>query len=150
MAVEPQAELLSSLQRLFVGGLYSDLLIVCGDDRCQEGNTGIIYLNDDDPLAVRLMMHYLYHLDYPHQDDAHSILPDTEAASFTFSAPDSPKSTSRKKDKKAKKVGKFGIDPIKLSNLTIHARVYALAEKYDIQSLKSTALEKFRGDAELS
>jgi hypothetical protein len=32
----------------------------------KEALTGEIHLVEDDPQAVRMMLHYLYHLDYPH------------------------------------------------------------------------------------
>lgn len=32
----------------------------------QEASTGVVDLSQDDPQAVKMMMHYFYHLDYPH------------------------------------------------------------------------------------
>ncbi|RYP11327.1 hypothetical protein DL764_000145 [Monosporascus ibericus] len=81
-------ELLVSLKELFKTSAYSDLIIACGDDehrvhravvyprskrlvemsnnRPQERDDyDILVLAEDDPQAVSLMLHYLYHLDYP-------------------------------------------------------------------------------------
>ncbi|PCD21347.1 hypothetical protein AU210_016313 [Fusarium oxysporum f. sp. radicis-cucumerinum] len=75
-----------STQRLFDDGTYSDLTIVCDNHHkvhkaivcprseffasaCngpfQEGESSVIHLAEDDPFAVKAMLHYLYHLDYP-------------------------------------------------------------------------------------
>ncbi|RYP19977.1 hypothetical protein DL765_003026 [Monosporascus sp. GIB2] len=64
-------ELLVSLKELFKTSAYSDLIIECGDDEhkvhraVERGDHDILVLVEDDPQAVRLMLHYLYHLDYP-------------------------------------------------------------------------------------
>ncbi|RYO84306.1 hypothetical protein DL766_008139 [Monosporascus sp. MC13-8B] len=64
-------ELLVSLKGLFKTSAYSDLIIECGDDEnkvhraVERGGHEILVLVEDDPQAVRLMLHYLYHLDYP-------------------------------------------------------------------------------------
>ncbi|RYP93162.1 hypothetical protein DL770_000736 [Monosporascus sp. CRB-9-2] len=59
-------ELLVSLKELFKTSAYSDLIIDCGDDEHRKtGDHDILVLAEDDPQAVSLMLHYLYHLDYP-------------------------------------------------------------------------------------
>ncbi|RYP74063.1 hypothetical protein DL771_003252 [Monosporascus sp. 5C6A] len=59
-------ELLVSLKELFKTSAYSDLIIECGDDEHKEkGDHDTLVLVEDDPQAVSLMLHYLYHLDYP-------------------------------------------------------------------------------------
>ena len=100
------------------------------------------------------MIHYLYHLDYPHQDDAaQSIALNAAASSFTFASPPPLSTLSKKTDTLPKKGGLFdglGNAPLRPpSNLTIHAKVYALAEKYTIEGLKSLALKKFKTDLDL-
>ncbi|KAJ6436286.1 retrovirus polyprotein [Purpureocillium lavendulum] len=72
---------LTCIRSLYKSGDYSDFKIVCGDDKhavhkavvCPRSKAladmkpdqdGII-LRDDNPQAVGLMIHYLYHLDYP-------------------------------------------------------------------------------------
>ncbi|EGY20905.1 uncharacterized protein VDAG_02429 [Verticillium dahliae VdLs.17] len=99
------------------GGIIA---IMLGRLRMTEGNTGTIHLEDDDPLAVKLMIHYLYHLDYPHQDDiSHPFLADTKATRFTFSVPEPPNSA-----------------PLEDSD-----------EKTQKAALKSSALHKFKTEA---
>ncbi|KAH7308609.1 hypothetical protein B0I35DRAFT_464184 [Stachybotrys elegans] len=142
MAVEPRDELMGSLKKLFIGGSYSDLVIKCGSDEhhvhraiicprstffaaaCngafKESNTGVICLEEDDPQTVELMLYYLYHLDYPKQKETPP--PVTPSAKSTQLIPACSKSTG----------------------LTLHAKIYAIAEKYDIQGLKTLALRKFK------
>ncbi|KAB5531395.1 hypothetical protein GE09DRAFT_1146941 [Coniochaeta sp. 2T2.1] len=85
---KPMAVLTEGLGSLFIEGKYSDLTVACGpssyrthkavlctqspffakacDGSFKEASTGIIELTEDDPEAVRMMMHYFYHHDYPH------------------------------------------------------------------------------------
>ncbi|KAF2459116.1 hypothetical protein BDY21DRAFT_267532, partial [Lineolata rhizophorae] len=75
------------LYRLFIDPKYADLTVTCGTDvyrlhksvvcprsdffakACEgnfkEGRDSVIHLDDDDGLAVRLMVYFFYHLDYP-------------------------------------------------------------------------------------
>ncbi|KAI1343494.1 hypothetical protein F5Y15DRAFT_234825 [Xylariaceae sp. FL0016] len=90
MGQEAINELVGSLKGLFKSGAYSDLRIDCGEDQhavhravvCprskritelqaapqkwsdDDGIKDVIELKDENPKAVRLMLHYLYHLDY--------------------------------------------------------------------------------------
>ncbi|KXJ93844.1 hypothetical protein Micbo1qcDRAFT_193188 [Microdochium bolleyi] len=77
-------ELLESLKKLYKSAEYSDIVVKCGDDEhnvhqavvyprapklkelVDQSDTSQIDLSQDDPQAVRLLLHYLYHLDYPH------------------------------------------------------------------------------------
>lgn len=87
-----------------------------------------------------MMIYYFYYLDYPNQEEASpSLISDPEDASSTF-YPEPPNSITRKKNNKEK-------NKELSSSLSLHAMVYALAEKYNIPGLKSVALEKFRKDA---
>ncbi|KAB5545473.1 hypothetical protein GE09DRAFT_1131302 [Coniochaeta sp. 2T2.1] len=85
---KPMAVLTEGLGSLFIEGKYSDLTVACGqssyrthnavlstqspffakacDGSFKEASTGVIELTEDDPEAVRMMMHYFYHHDYPH------------------------------------------------------------------------------------
>jgi len=77
---------MSSLNELYVGGEYSDLTIVSRTKNYQvhraivcprseyfasasrkvSATTGSVHLaEEDDPLAVDMIFHYMYHLDYP-------------------------------------------------------------------------------------
>ncbi|KAI1160436.1 BTB/POZ protein [Nemania serpens] len=138
----PSKELLGSVKRLHSNGDYSDLTIVCDGKhyrvhKCiicprsdffaaacrggfKEAREGKISLPDDDPKAVDLMIWYFYHLDY----EVHG------AGGATGQLPP----------------GMSSIAVID-SELMVHAKVYALAEKYLIGSLKSLALEKFKRQA---
>ncbi|EON61622.1 hypothetical protein W97_00837 [Coniosporium apollinis CBS 100218] len=279
MGDKPREELMCSMRELFTDDTYSDLTITCGRDQhrvhkaivcprskffaaaCngvfKEARTAKIPLPHDDAQAVRLMVHYLYHLDYPHvslysEDDdrgdgtaeeveagtanvdagdeynqeeaapaqeappSEEVLQVEEALSEAAEPPSPPppqlepqridviyapwdSSGSTKKMKKRKKKSSFWYegpraepermllqesdegpsraayaqrawnDPpqatedapeepvpadldatqplIQSPNLIIHAKVYALAEKYNITALKALALEKFAVEA---
>ncbi|KAL2166783.1 hypothetical protein VTG60DRAFT_2136 [Thermothelomyces hinnuleus] len=169
----PNNELLHSLDKLFKEGTYSDLTITCGNDEykvhkaiicprssfakaCgglfQEGSTGVVSLPDDDPQTVRLMMHYFYHLDYPRQREIkHGFLKKSQSTNPKSDVVTNPSSTSGKTSNKTPKSA-YSIPPpqgFEVPNLTIHARLYALAEKYDVQGLKALALEKFKEEARI-
>lgn len=128
----------------------------------QEGNKNTIELRPltpgiedeacDDPLAIKLMVDFFYHLDY--------IAPTLPAWSVTKKVPqESPSSTTEtavevddpwadltagKKSKKKKK--KHAVD----DNVTVHARVFAAAVKYQVPSLQALAAFKFATAARLS
>ncbi|KAI0018785.1 hypothetical protein F4780DRAFT_781000 [Xylariomycetidae sp. FL0641] len=94
-------ELLATLKELFETGKYADLRVLCGDDdhwvhqsvvcprskrfaelvltadKCEdaEGPGEVIVLKDEDPKTVRLMLHYLYYLDYPSSTSSSSPPP---------------------------------------------------------------------------
>ncbi|KID81498.1 succinate-semialdehyde dehydrogenase [Metarhizium guizhouense ARSEF 977] len=197
-------DLLDSLNESFYTGKYSDCTIVCGDyeqrahklvicprstffeaafaHEMKEKATGIIELQEDDPEAVKLMVYYLYHLDYPYMPPCQlfeyikcnpkssgpsSPLVRTLASSqrtavptigsggmsgdLPISKPDCQCGRTRRLctcnyegRQSADQVGQVQESP----NLLHHSRVYALAEKYGIQSLKNLAVTKFRKDSE--
>lgn len=88
MGDEPRKELMSSMHEVFRDPKYSDLTIICGKDEYKvhrvivcprskfpanscnggfkEAHTARISLHHNDRQAVKLMVHYFYHLDYPH------------------------------------------------------------------------------------
>lgn len=101
----------------------------------KEGRTGIVALPDDNPRVVELMIRFFYYLDYPKlpeiwQDKSPEAAQDEKQWLSAGWGPPQPESEE-------------SIGP----NLTIHAMVYALGEKYDIQGLKALSLEKFKKEA---
>jgi len=79
-----------AVNRLHLGGKYSDLTITCNDrqwsvhkailcsrsgffdgacsNRFREADTGVIDLSEDDEDAIEHMIHYFYHLDYLNEE----------------------------------------------------------------------------------
>lgn len=118
-----------------------------------------------------MMMHYFYHLDYPHiplyeqaADKADSFLPSasdsTAMEPSKICAPDpwgfeessTPTRRNLKKPKKPFPRGWVGLDtatPIRDPNLIIHANVYALGEQYGVEGLKAVALQKFSKEVDV-
>ena len=114
------------------------------------------------------MVHYFYYLDYPPK------LGDQETPIHTSATP---KANNMSNYPLAKKVGYTGVptgnmfesdsesedpsysesesesgpepDAPKLPKLSIHARVYALGEKYDIKGLKTLSIKKFNQAAKV-
>lgn len=139
----------------------------------QEAQTGIINLSDADPQAVRLMLHYFYHLDYPHvglhqpgaeTPEGTSIVPEQGEASLAEQPDDHfawrslRSGKSKKRPAKKKPAWESPGDEAGLSdtttqrrepNLIIHANIYALGEQYAVEGLKSVALTKFSDEAKL-
>ncbi|KAI1013630.1 hypothetical protein LB503_010604 [Fusarium chuoi] len=161
-------------------GKYSDLTIVCGNNRyrvhrniicarskffdvsCDSGfkeSNGEIMLPDDDPAAVQKMIGYIYNIEYTpettqmqeHDDDVEVELSDTDYDASEryrmklFGA----EFVERKRIKRLKerKWASWKVDePIPSSQLSLHAKVYALGEKYRIEGLKKEAKIKFESE----
>ncbi|KAH6874740.1 hypothetical protein B0T10DRAFT_585924 [Thelonectria olida] len=131
-------------------GLYSDLRITCGTDEhlvhkvlvctrssflaeaCSEplevGEKSLIHLPDDDPEAVAAVISYLYRGSYAH-----------------------PESGAERPSKEQLDAGKWKVSvhgeetaSLQEKYLGLHAKVYILAKKYGIQSLKELALNNVR------
>ncbi|GKU08016.1 speckle-type poz protein [Fusarium langsethiae] len=193
---EPGNALLRCLKELFDESAYSDLTIVCGDDcykvhkaivcprseffasACngpfQEGDSGVIHLPEDDPLAMKMMIHYFYHLDYPtattpavdasetaipqpftfrcayQPNESAQMDPATGSSSATLSKKDKKKMKEKERELRrlaqphSQRSGSASATP----NLCLHAKVYALGEKYGIGDLKGFALHKFHAEAQ--
>ncbi|KAI0103922.1 hypothetical protein GGR51DRAFT_522909 [Nemania sp. FL0031] len=142
---EPSQEMFNLFKQLYSDGDYADLVITCHGKQHQvhkaivcprsdffaaacrsnmkEARTGIIDLPDDDPYVVDMMVYYFYHLDY--------LVPVSNGART------SDRMGSRDADDDAVS------SPPSYSDLVVHAKVYALAAKYFISSLKTLALRKF-------
>ncbi|CAG9951764.1 unnamed protein product [Clonostachys rosea f. rosea IK726] len=151
-----RVELMRSVRSLFFTGDYSDCTIICGNYELRmhksiicprsrvfaamfthglkEIETGVARLDDEDPEAVRSLLYYMYHLDYPCRDS--SGLVKANDGESEVGAPDpltSPRSES--------------VMYPDAPNLIHHCRVYCLADKFDVGSLKSLAAEKFEEEA---
>jgi hypothetical protein len=126
-----------------------------------QESDGEINLPDDDPAAVQKMIGYLYNIDYTptttqmpdYQDDVEAELSDTEYDAETryrmrlFGA----EFIERKRIKqlKEREWGGWKVDePPLASQLCLHAKVYALGEKYGIRGLKKAAKGKFESEIE--
>ncbi|KAI1496418.1 BTB/POZ protein [Biscogniauxia marginata] len=135
-------ELIYSMKKLYYTGEYSDLVISCGGKyykvhkaivcprskffakACsgdfKEGRDGTIELPEDDPQIVNIMIYYLYHLDY-------------DASSLMRKANDTEDELTRN----------IPAPQPCYPTLVVHAKVYALAEKYFLDSLKALSTQKF-------
>ncbi|KAH6873632.1 hypothetical protein B0T10DRAFT_449832 [Thelonectria olida] len=131
-------------------GIYSDLTVRCGnkeypvhkvlactrfpflakacDGPYEEGRSGVIDLSDDDHDAVDSMICYLYNGYYPRIESGTTV------------------SVAQPPGSKSWTVDDFGEVTLGLQvkYLCLHARVYALAEKYAVSGLKEIALRYFR------
>ncbi|KAI1484747.1 BTB/POZ protein [Biscogniauxia mediterranea] len=142
----PSKELMDCMRELYSSQTYSDLVISCGgkhykvhkaiicprskffakacSGHFKEGSSGTVELPEDDPHIVDIMIYYLYHLDY----DASSLM----------------RGAANTEDGLTKDISAAVFAPQPRSPaLVIHAKVYALAEKYFIDSLKALATQKF-------
>ncbi|KAF5265660.1 hypothetical protein FOXYS1_3509 [Fusarium oxysporum] len=160
-ANEDRNDYMESLPVFLETGEFSDLIIVCGNDRYRvhrlilggrsnffkvacNGNfkesDGEINLPDDDPAAMP---------DY--EDDVEAELSDTEYDTETryrmrlFGT----EFIERKRIKQLKELewGGWQVGEPPLSpQLSLHAKVYALGEKYRIEGLKKAAKGKFESE----
>jgi hypothetical protein len=110
--------------------------------RFQEGKSGIVVLADDDPEAVELMIHYFYYFDYTTQAEVQNKL---TVETLRQASSMSPSATLAQHEKALR--DRFGAFNTMAPSITVHSRVYALGEKYDIQGLKHLSLEKFKKEA---
>ncbi|KAH7110418.1 hypothetical protein B0J13DRAFT_570183 [Dactylonectria estremocensis] len=131
------------------GGIYSDLKITCGgkeypvhkvllctrssffkkacDSAFKEGESNTIDFLEDDTEAVDSMICYVYNGYYP-RTELVTMGPKIENLNSTW------------------KIEEFGEATLglQIEYLTLHAKVYALAEKYEVSGLKEMALRNFK------
>lgn len=116
---------------------------VSGSSLEQDQNTSdenrVIYLEEDDPIAVWAMVRYLYHLSYPPPTDRarKEILGKGQEAEISDSEGEENKRPVKSGDRIAAR---------SWSCVHRHARIYSLAEKYGIPGLKRFAGNAF-GDS---
>ncbi|OCL12363.1 hypothetical protein AOQ84DRAFT_386177 [Glonium stellatum] len=166
---EPRTELMSSLKELLVSGSFSDLTILCGPNEhkvhkavicprseffnaaCRfgkEAETGIITLSDDDPETVRLMIEYFYTLEYsPLCSDIVVQTPVNVPNPADSDSEFIPDDWGRRKDRRPKPHPK-STKPTGPSHFTTFAKLYAIADKYNIKGLQTLSQRKFKLTAE--
>ncbi|KAL8650256.1 MAG: hypothetical protein Q9210_003927 [Variospora velana] len=162
MSISHLNALTESLESLFHSGRYSDFSIACRgrefrvhktvlckaskffavacDRGFKEAHEGTMDLSDDDPEALRRLLQYLYTADYTHKeatfwlDDLKSMKMKLEQGEVTFG-------TSTLDPARACSEPSMVAKPVEpaWNNML----VYALAEKYDIRTLKDFAKCKF-------
>lgn len=162
---------MTSLQDAFRSGDYSDFTVICGPDSypvhklilCtrsdffakavkfgKEAKEGKIDLVEDDPTIVKLMLHYFYWGDY----DASSH--GTAEPDPTTSVPSGVVRMGRRdvcghnyyyEDCPYCPETRYFIEE-DCEALVIHAKMYAIAEKYNIIGLKQLAKERFEPECE--
>ena len=138
----------------------------------QEALTNEINLPEDDPELIRLMLDYLYRLDYDYTNgktssrDATELRPEPTSVRDREAPDDAPamyqpehfqlfrrRPVAEEENKKDK--GRISFDENLETNdvdwprspktgLATHARMYALADKYQISGLKALAQRKFQ------
>ncbi|KAI0147302.1 BTB/POZ protein [Xylariaceae sp. FL1272] len=162
-------ELKQCLKRLYTHGDYSDLTILCGGREfhvhkalvcpqsafftaaCQAfggGQEQVIDLPDDDPIAVEIVLYYLYHQEYhiPRQATSGQQSNQEGIGETPIPAPDV--STDATLDEMAADSASLESGSRTMPvGPALHAAVYALARKCSIERLESTALRKFKETA---
>ncbi|KAH7112372.1 hypothetical protein EDB81DRAFT_922966 [Dactylonectria macrodidyma] len=155
-------EFMALLDRLFTTGIYSDLTlistkrtyaahraVVCFQSpvipkscKHQDANrdksgdysthtpTNSFNFLDDDPLSVDCIVQFFYRSDYNNTRSAPGLNAEIGVVQKD-EAPNSPSDNTGPND----------------SDLVLHVKVYALAEKYDIPLLKALSLRKFEAAA---
>ncbi|KAK4544710.1 hypothetical protein LTR36_003959 [Oleoguttula mirabilis] len=103
----------------------------------------------DDPEAIKLMVHFFYHLDY--RADVVFVLPSVDAAA-TPTRVKAKKQTLKQRPYHAYHPQAEVMATVPASTLTstdgnmvMHAKVFAAAVKYQVPALKSLAASKFAG-----
>ncbi|KAF7502561.1 hypothetical protein GJ744_005500 [Endocarpon pusillum] len=109
-----------------------DFFKCCFDGRFTEGQTRVIVMEDDDPVAVDGMLFYLYTLDYPVELD--QTLLGTETSSGSDSGIEDEEPTSQ--DAKVY----WGFD----------LSMYTIADKYGLTELRDMAEQALLGKADLA
>ncbi|KAI4674179.1 uncharacterized protein J4E84_010792 [Alternaria hordeiaustralica] len=149
MAEAARNQLYLTFKNLLASGNFSDLTVTCGPDSYKvhknvvcsraeffsravkfggkETEQGSVDLPEDEPAIVKLMMQYIYQGEY---DPA---LPDNELSGSTkITVPPTP-TPPHKKSRTARQLF-----------LMIHAKLYEIADKYDVVGLKELVIEKFK------
>ncbi|KAF5253944.1 hypothetical protein FANTH_1269 [Fusarium anthophilum] len=179
----------TALGNLLKTGDYSDFVIICGKARhkvrkaiicprsdffkaaCMSGfkeaQTGEVELPDDEPLAVSMMIEYLYHQTYTIPHDAEfgpeyhlshivpskpSTAPLNRACYSSSSNSSISQSPLHILQTAAASIPREALGPyvfiVPYVALRVHYKVYALGEKYGIPGLKALAAQNFETECE--
>ncbi|KAI4639935.1 hypothetical protein J4E93_008734 [Alternaria ventricosa] len=170
MAEAARNQLYLTFKNLLASGKFSDLTVTCGPDSYKvhknvvcsraeffsravkfggkETEQGSVDLPEDEPAIVKLMMQYIYEGEY---DPA---LPDNELGGSTkITVPPTP-TPPHKKSRVARQMfvpatpTSFPHSSLPIpgtsTQLMVHAKLYEIADKYDVVGLKELVIEKFK------
>ncbi|ERF75490.1 hypothetical protein EPUS_08304 [Endocarpon pusillum Z07020] len=142
-----------ALTLLLQSAKYSDLTLCCGDrefavHRAIEASSGRIELKDDDPETVERMISFMYSLDY--QDEQRGNVEAARSSDAEASNASNSDATvvSAEREVLAETLvnnndGNVHSQGDSQPTLFSSVRVYAIADKYNVQSLKDLAKQRF-------
>ncbi|KAF5594760.1 kelch 4 [Fusarium pseudocircinatum] len=158
----------SALGNLLKTGDFSDLVIICGQERHKvhkaiEAQIGAIELPDDDPFAVSMMIEYLYHQTYTIPYDVKLIPMYQRPSEVPLPHGTVPLKIIRHSDSGDSPTHQSLLPPLQTAaapvshpqdraspnsflpyvNIYVHYKVYTLGEKYSIAGLKALAVRNF-------
>lgn len=134
--------LLASTKRGFQGAFRPVVSLTTSFYSIKEATTRTIKLDEDDPILIDKMLHYLYETDYEDPESIGDKSPDTgvqalldeEGLSFAEYHPDDNGSVALQ-DEAAY---------VKMRSLAeIYTRMYTIGDKYDVPGLRDCAKQKF-------
>ncbi|RDW95184.1 hypothetical protein BP5796_00947 [Coleophoma crateriformis] len=155
----------AAIASLYKSGNYTDLDIQCGkqvwkvhravictqskplaaaidvSNGFKESQTGRIVLEDDDPNTVNLMIEWLYTSEYDDKRGPTSF--ESSVGVGTLDDSENWRPVPFHPAKWYRYDGVLGVEVFRPKALEINAKMYVIAEKYDIQPLKSLARERY-------
>lgn len=154
------------LRNRFQGQHFQGQRYVCGSSkdavRLQEAKESIItlkvtakdanepdYVDADNPDTVKLIINYLYYNEYKPQsiissaEEANSVLQPSRPAAQPQYRMQFQQAYYGQAQAQSTEAAKLALTPSGYCNTLAHAKMYALGEKYGIESLKAVALDKF-------
>ncbi|KAF2680489.1 hypothetical protein K458DRAFT_392828 [Lentithecium fluviatile CBS 122367] len=136
MADATQKQILDVVKELLASGAYSDLDITCGEDihnvhKVIEAKTGTIDLPDDEPSIIKLVIQFLYEGDYDLNIPEGEL---SETSPILENLDDLLRTTSYART--------TGAEHSAMTTV-VASKIYEVADKYDIESLKELSRIKF-------
>ncbi|KAF2703730.1 hypothetical protein K504DRAFT_473736 [Pleomassaria siparia CBS 279.74] len=157
MAETSRDQMMTSVKELFKSGDYSDLVLTCGNDTYKvhknivctrakffakaikfpgkESEEGKIDLPEDEPEIVKLLVQYLYEAEPKAKKSAKSLTPQEEEVQ---------RLKSQGYSMIFPHTCKLEFGNCQADQLLTHAKMYEIADKYDVIGLKDLSGEKFR------